>query len=103
MAHLRTFQAGVHQALSEKLLNEVVAARLCLLSAEKRVAYDAELRERLDAEKQLPQVATPAESPPFARIQDSDLPLAKPWWEILSRPARWQRLWNSRVSVCAPH
>ncbi|HUY89786.1 MAG TPA: SUMF1/EgtB/PvdO family nonheme iron enzyme [Pirellulales bacterium] len=51
MAHLRTFQAGPHSALSQKLLNEVVAAKICLLSAKQRAAYDAELRQKLEAEK----------------------------------------------------
>ncbi len=40
MAHLRTFQTGPHAALSQKLLNEVSAARICLMSAEKKRAYD---------------------------------------------------------------
>ena len=47
MAHLRTFQAGPHSALSQKLLNEVVAAKICLLSPKPRADYDAELRQRL--------------------------------------------------------
>ncbi len=45
MVHLRTFQAGPRAALSQKLLNEVSAARVCLLSAEKKNAYDQQLRE----------------------------------------------------------
>lgn len=44
MAHLRTFQAGPHGADSQKLLNQVSAARVCLLSADKKAAYDAELK-----------------------------------------------------------
>ena len=32
MAHLRTFQTGKHAAESQRLLNEVAAARLCLLN-----------------------------------------------------------------------
>ena len=36
MAHLRTFQCGKHSALSQRLLNEVSAARLCLLNSAKR-------------------------------------------------------------------
>ncbi len=44
MAHLRTFQTGPRAALSQKLLNEVSAARVCLLSAEKKRAYDQQLR-----------------------------------------------------------
>jgi formylglycine-generating enzyme required for sulfatase activity len=48
MAHLRNFQAGKHSALSQKLLNEVAAAKICLLKSEKKVAYDAQLRELLN-------------------------------------------------------
>ena len=33
MAHLRSFQTGRHSALSQKLLNEVAAAKVCLLDA----------------------------------------------------------------------
>lgn len=34
MAHVRTFQTGPHSALSQKLLNEIAAARVCLLPTE---------------------------------------------------------------------
>ena len=49
MSHLRTFQTGAHSAASQKLLNEVAAARVCLLNAEKKAAYDAQLRQTLTA------------------------------------------------------
>jgi len=45
MAHLRTFQSGKHSAESQKLLNEVSAAKLTLLNAKKRAEYDLKLRE----------------------------------------------------------
>ena len=48
MAHLRTFQAGKHSALSQKLLNEVAAAKVCLLRPDKKAAYDAQLRDLLN-------------------------------------------------------
>ena len=44
MAHLRTFQTGQHSALSQKLLNEVATAKVCLLNPEKKTAYDQSLR-----------------------------------------------------------
>lgn len=44
MAHLRTFQSGPHSAHSQKLLNEVAAAKLCLLSADRKAEYDGQLR-----------------------------------------------------------
>jgi len=47
MAHLRTFQLGQHMAVAQTLLNEVAAAKICLLNHEKRAAYDAQLRQQL--------------------------------------------------------
>ena len=47
MFHLRSFQSGQHGELSQKLLNEVAAAKLCLLKPERRASYDEALRQRL--------------------------------------------------------
>lgn len=47
MSHLRNFQTGKRAAVSQRLLNEVAAARLCLLNPEKRAAYDAHLKARV--------------------------------------------------------
>ena len=44
MAHLRTFQHGQDSDVSQQLLNEVAAAKVCLLNAEKKAAYDERLR-----------------------------------------------------------
>ncbi|HWB09719.1 MAG TPA: PA14 domain-containing protein [Pirellulales bacterium] len=49
MAHVRTFQTGPHSALSQKLLNELAAARLALLDPNKKAAYDEQLRAKLAA------------------------------------------------------
>ncbi len=43
MAHLRTFQNGPHAGASQQLLNEVALARVCLLDAERKRAYDQQL------------------------------------------------------------
>ena len=50
MAHLRTFQAGRHSAESQRLLNEVAAAKVCLLGAGRKASYDAALHQRLAAQ-----------------------------------------------------
>ena len=69
MGHLRTFQTGQHSALSQKLLNELSAARLCLLNPAKKAAYDEELRRRVDA-AQRPRPAVPTARPlPSAPVQ----------------------------------
>jgi hypothetical protein len=49
MAHLRTFQSGKHGELTQRILNEVAAARVCLLDPKKRAAYDQQLRANLVA------------------------------------------------------
>jgi len=49
MSHVRSFQSGPHGDVSQKLLNEITAAKLCLLNAAKRAEYDAFTEERLTA------------------------------------------------------
>jgi len=49
MAHLRTFQSGKHSAFSQRLLNEVAAAKIVLLNATKKGAYDDRLRQEQTA------------------------------------------------------
>jgi hypothetical protein len=41
---VRTFQVGKYSALSQRLLNELSAARVCLLDPAKKAAYDDQLR-----------------------------------------------------------
>ncbi len=60
MAHIRTFQTGPYSEWSQKLLNEIAAAKLCLLNPEKKAEYDARLRAQLGAQAQW---APPAVSP----------------------------------------
>ena len=47
MTHLRTFQTGRYSALSQKLLNEMAVAKVCLLNPQKKTAYDQRLRQYL--------------------------------------------------------
>ena len=51
MRHLRSFQAGKNGALSQKLLNEIAAAKVCLLDPGQRAEYDAQLRKKLTPPK----------------------------------------------------
>ncbi len=46
MGHLRTYQSGKHSAQSQKLLNEVAAAKIVLLNPEKKAEYDKELESK---------------------------------------------------------
>ncbi len=47
MAHLRTLQAGQHSAHCQQLLNEVAAAKICLLNPSRKAEYDNSLRSHL--------------------------------------------------------
>ncbi len=55
MSYLRSFQTGAHGADSQRLLNEVAQAKLCLLNGEKKAAYDSDLR----AQTKSPSLAMP--------------------------------------------
>ncbi len=61
MIHIRTYQMGKHSELSQKILNELAAARVCLLNPEKKAAYDAELRAQCAQRAQ----AWEPKGPPF--------------------------------------
>lgn len=47
MLYVRTFQSGRRSAESQKLLNELSAARVCLLNAQSKAQYDAQLRAEM--------------------------------------------------------
>jgi hypothetical protein len=57
MSHIRSFQTGKYSAFSQRLLNEIAAAKICLLNPAKKDAYDRQLRQ---------QSATPPPAPPVA-------------------------------------
>jgi len=46
MAHVRSFQTGQNSEVSQRILNEIAAARVCLLDPAKKFAYDMGLREQ---------------------------------------------------------
>ncbi|MDP7015682.1 MAG: hypothetical protein QGG36_07770 [Pirellulaceae bacterium] len=75
MAHLRSFQNGPHTEHSQRLLNEVAAARNCLLVVDKRAAYDARLRAALAAP---PSAAPPTAAPPTTAPPTTAPPSAAP-------------------------
>jgi hypothetical protein len=57
MAHVRSFQTGKNAAISQRILNELAAAKVCLLDAGKKARYDAGLRRPQPAAVLPPPVA----------------------------------------------
>lgn len=45
MTHVRRHSTGRHSARTQPILNELAAAKLCLLDPDKKAAYDAVLRD----------------------------------------------------------
>jgi cytoskeletal protein RodZ len=92
MAHVRTYQLGKYSDLSQKLLNELATAKICLLNPEKKAVYDQQLRketkvslsEAIPAEPdvELDPLADLAEMTRSAPISDSH----KPTQQSLHRP-----------------
>ena len=79
MGHVRSFQIGVHTELSQRLLNAIAAARVCLLDARKKAVYDAALRCKAPPEevpKAATSAATPVRSGPTLDLELFDLPAA---------------------------
>lgn len=70
MAFIRQYQSGEHATEAANILNELAAARLCLLKPATKTAYDAKLRQQL----------APAEAPTFdmALNVDDVKPLSRP-------------------------
>ena len=93
MAHLRTFQAGQYGELVQQLLNEITAAKLCLLKPDRKAAYDAQLRAKL-APAARP--ATPSATAPKTRPATGDFPsvVVSPASTAVKLPARAKNRWT---------
>lgn len=92
MAHVRTFQAGPHAAWCQRILNELAAARVCLLDPERKRQYDAMLRDRLATELQgteTPPGGTAAAAPPAELGTAAILPT---WIRLVPAALRYLRL-----------
>jgi len=50
IAHVRRYQLGPHSRLSQRILNQLAAARACLLDPNTKAEYDLQLREEVTAE-----------------------------------------------------
>jgi|GEM_PF-1889584 len=64
MMHVRSYQGGRYSDLSQKLLNELAAARVCLLDPAKKAAYDEQLRRQLHNQPAAEAASRSASLPP---------------------------------------
>jgi len=101
MGHVRQYQLGPHAELSQQILNELAAAKRCLLDAEKKAAYDASLamEERPALVVALPLVEASSQPPlpPVRALAPMPVRGIKP--SLVRRPSA-LLLWGS-ISVAA--
>jgi hypothetical protein len=64
MSHVRTFQSGAFAEISQFILNELTAARMCLLDPQRKAEYDYWLRQTLPADHAMPPPPRMAAMPP---------------------------------------
>ena len=82
IAHIRTFQLGQHVELSQKMLNELAAAKVCLLDPAKKAAYDAMLRAQKEppVSPPPPELTTPA--PPIQLLRSIPAKRKRQAWMV---------------------
>jgi hypothetical protein len=93
MARVRSFQVGPRGRFTQRLLNELSTAKVCLLTPVTKAAYDAALSRALSATLQPRQVrppAPPVTPPPIATADSVNAPStyvepepAAPWLRII--------------------
>ena len=93
MAKVRTFQVGPRGRFTQRLLNELAAAKVCLLSPAEKREYDAELAQAMSAALARQRIAPPVVPPPLAKATQpilahenpwpTESPRAAPWWKII--------------------
>src|SRR5690349_1107907 len=73
MSYLRQFVGGPYLEQSQRLLNEISSARLCLHSRKDRNAYDAQLKSQLNASEAGARPGSPNTHAEESRLPDRDL------------------------------
>ncbi len=69
MEAVRRYQTGIHSKLSQRLLNEISAARICLLDEQKRNSYNQLLKQKTENRIELPPLPQPIEIIPESAPQ----------------------------------
>lgn len=85
MEQLRYYQSGPHAVEAQRILQEVIAAKLCLLDPQRKAEYDVWLHAQLNASATTPAAAPPADHRSFG--YGSGYPEAMPAMPAATAPA----------------
>ncbi|MBN1394240.1 MAG: hypothetical protein JW959_04400 [Pirellulales bacterium] len=100
MAHLRTFQTGRHSEVSQLLLNEVAAAKICLLNPSRKSAYDARFNAQFARKSEPPALLPRSDEETVAALDFLDEKPEHGIVRIIARP-RAKRINGARVATMA--
>lgn len=95
MTHLRTYQLGEHSERSQRLLNEVAAARAQLTDPKKKALYDRRLAMQFEASTPAAQLPVGIEQVDLSDI-DAEMPRAK---FVARRPPKKTLPWRILAAV----
>lgn len=79
MAHLRTFQTGPRGTYTQRLLNEISTARICLLNPNTKLSYDQMLEGLLQASMPPPGPVAETEPRPAVLVPPPRQTASRPW------------------------
>jgi WD40 repeat protein len=96
---LRTLQVGKQQGPSQRLLNEVAAARVRLLNQKKKSAYDEELRRQMELSAAA--AAPPVIVPPYASPYPPEAPESSHGAPPVTQPLYFQEATGHRSRLIA--
>jgi hypothetical protein len=99
MAQVKNFQAGKYSGHSQRILNEIAVAKVCLLNPARKIEYDRQLKERLPSDHVAPKTAPPAAKESSAAAEGSvemEMPGFRPVpaSSYLPRPGRKGSRWQ---------
>ncbi|MEX2175728.1 MAG: hypothetical protein WD872_15290 [Pirellulaceae bacterium] len=94
MALIRSYQVGPRSRFTQKLLNELATAKVCLLSLAAKKEYDRQLAQAMAAAmagQPSPMEAAEATPPPVAAPRLTTESTQEPRGAAIARPAGWRR------------
>jgi hypothetical protein len=84
ISHVRKYQLGEHQRLSQRILNELAAARACLLDSLQKANYDRELQRAMEPPWPVASSESIVAPPPLAAPPGSPDATDPDWTQVVT-------------------
>ena len=87
MTQIKNYQTGPYAKVSQQILNQIAAAKICLLDPKKKAVYDRRLREKLQPADKPTEAAQPSEFD-FSALTSPSSPSADHGYMVAAIPRR---------------